>query len=95
MAPASVCSLGTGDYDFFNFLNGAFPTLTLTVNGNLITGDLAVGVGRAFSPSITVTSSGSSGLMLNSGSAGTVDNHGNRMPLPVSYADKAISWRQH
>ena len=86
------CNPGTGDYDLFNIVTGAFPTVTFTINGSPVTADISDGPGRAFTPSITVTSSG---LSLNSGSAGTTDDSSQRMQMSVSNINKAISWRQH
>ena len=100
VAPASVCSLGTGDYDFFNVVNGTFPPLTgVTIGGVAITADLAVGSGPAFSPSVTLTKGGIALGPASKGGSGT----GGSPPVPstkpilagAGTASKFISWRQH
>jgi hypothetical protein len=84
------CSGGKGWYDFFDLATGAFPnSLPLTLNSAAITADLYVGLGAAYTPSITQTSTG---ISLNPGSQGTTTP---QKPLVSkgSLAAKPISWR--
>lgn len=88
----SACTAGLGYYDFFNLANGAFPNnLPLYANNVKVTADLQVGVGPAFTPSLTLISGG---VAANPGSQGsTVPT--NPLTTPGTPFAKAVSWRQH
>jgi type IV pilus assembly protein PilY1 len=52
-APGSACSAGSGYYDFFKLQDGTFPVTNLTINNVPVTTDLYIGLGPAFTPSVT------------------------------------------
>lgn len=55
-AEAQACNiLGEGYYDFFTLSSGAFPQNTVSQNGTYLTADLALGQGKAYSPSISIS----------------------------------------
>ncbi|MBV8122528.1 MAG: hypothetical protein JO370_00420 [Paucibacter sp.] len=91
VAPTSACGGGTGYYDFFNLLNGAFPTNSKYIyNGATLTADVAIGSGPAYTPSVTVTSQG---IALNPGTAGNLTP---QSPLVAPTRPLSpIGWRQN
>ena len=87
--PPTGCGTGTGYYNFFNLLNGRFPTTRMVYNGSVVTANIVVGQGPAFTPSVTVTQQG---VAFNPGSAGNL-TPGSPMMMsgrPIS----PISWKQ-
>ena len=87
----SGCEAGVGYYDFFDFGNGTFPgSLALTQSGAAITANLRVGLGVAYTPSITAIRGG---IAANPGSTGSTAP---QAPLigKGNLGAKAISWRQ-
>ncbi len=92
------CSLGTGNYDFFNVTDGTFPPLPgVTIAGVAITADLVVGSGPAFSPSVTLTKDGLAlGPASKGGTAGGPPTPSTKPILAGQGTNsKYISWRQH
>lgn len=87
--PPTGCGSGTGYYDFFNLLNGQFPTTRMIYNSNVVTANIVVGSGPAFTPSVTVTQQG---VALNPGSAGNLTPQ-SPMVTPVRPISP-ISWKQ-
>lgn len=86
------CSAGSGYYDIFALASGQFPTaLPLTRNNIPITSDLSVGLGPAYTPSLTAIAGG---ISANPGSAGSTTP---QAPLVNggTLTAKAISWRRH
>ncbi len=52
---ASSCNPnGEGFYDFFALSSGAFPSNTITQNGNYLTGNLDLGQGQAYTPNLSI-----------------------------------------
>lgn len=87
----SGCSAGTGYYDFFSFADGTFPTkLPLTRSGQPISSDLYVGLGPAYTPSLTRLSGG---IGASPGSGGSTAP---QTPLVGTGAlgARSISWRR-
>ncbi len=87
----TACNPGTGYYDFFNLQDGTFPATGLTNNGTLITADLYVGTGPAFTPSITAISGG---IALTPGSGGASTPPPNPLVNKGGLGPRAISWTQ-
>lgn len=87
--PPSGCGTGTGYYAFFNLLNGQFPNTKLIYNSSIVTANIVVGPGPAFTPSVTVTQQG---VALNPGSAGNLTPQ-SPMVAPVRPISP-ISWKQ-
>ena len=90
--PGTACTAGTGYYDFFNFADGTFPSTGLTYNGALVTSDLYVGVGPAFTPSLTAITGG---IALSPGSLGNPNPPTNPLKNLGGLGPRAISWTQH
>ena len=67
----SACTAGTGYYDFFNLQDGTFPTTNLKINDTPVTSDLYIGMGPAFTPSITAITGGNAYIPGSGGSTGT------------------------
>ncbi|MCY4754084.1 pilus assembly protein [Pelomonas aquatica] len=88
--PPTGCGTGTGYYDFLNLLNGQFPTTRMVYNSSVVTANIVVGPGPAFTPSVTVTQQG---VALNPGSAGNLTPQ-SPMVSPVRPISP-ISWKQH
>ena len=88
----TACTAGLGYYDFFNLADGTFPTTNLTQNGVLVTSDLYVGTGPAFTPSITAISGG---IALSPGSGGASTPQKNPLVNKGGLGPRAISWTQH
>ncbi len=92
----TACTVGTGDYDFFNLADGTFPNTGLTYKGAPITSDFYVGAGVAFSPSITADSGG---IQFNPGGGGGGTSGGGGPSTSFKQgggtASKAVSWTQH
>jgi type IV pilus assembly protein PilY1 len=57
-ATAQACNIaGEGYYDFFALASGIFPKNQVEQNGTYLTGNLALGEGKAYSPSISISGS--------------------------------------
>jgi len=90
--PGSGCSVGTGWYDFFGMDTGQFPTDPVIMQGGQrVTGNFQVGLGPAYTPSVSFASGG---IVLNYGSQGCTQNCGNG-GIAGSYPTTPFSWRQH
>jgi len=91
VAPTNSCGSGSGYYDFFNLLNGTFPSNSKYIyNGVTLSSDIMVGPGPAYTPSVTVTSQG---ITLNPGTAG---NLAPQSPLVAPTRPLSpIGWRQN
>jgi type IV pilus assembly protein PilY1 len=88
--PGSACSSGLGYYDFFSLQDGTFPVTNLTVNNVPVTTDLYIGLGPAFTPSVTGVTGGNAyipasrggpdapggGLTTTINSKGSANSHG-------------------
>ena len=92
-ASAASCGiLGSGYYDFFNLTTGSFPTNTIMgSNGSYLTGDEYIGVGVAYSPTVSISSTG---LPVLGGTQQTVTP---TAPLVFSKAgvNAVVQWRVH
>jgi len=92
-ASAASCDiLGSGYYDFFNLTTGSFPTNTIMgSNGSYLTGDEYIGVGVAYSPTVSISSTG---LPVLGGTQQTVTP---TAPLVFSKAgvNAVVQWRVH
>ena len=106
----TACTAGTGYYDFFNLQDGTFPVTNLTVNNVPVTSDLYIGLGPAFTPSITAIAGGNAYIPGSGGGAGTGGGGGggggsgpgpgpgpgpqNPMNSKGVVGSRAISWTQ-
>ena len=88
----SACSSGTGYYDLFNFADGTFPNTGLVINTTLVTADMYVGAGPAFTPSITAITGG---IALPPGSGGASTPTAIPPRIMGGVGPRAISWIQH
>lgn len=83
---------GSGFYAFYNLADGTFPTNKIQQsNGTYVTGDLAVGAGAPFTPSVSISGSG---LPVFGGSSGTV-----QPSAPLLFQKTGMNtvtqWRSH
>ena len=90
--PGTACTAGLGYYDLFNLADGTFPGTILTVSSVLVTADLYVGSGPAFTPSITAIKGG---IALPPGSGGGSTPTPNPPTITGGAGPRAISWTQH
>ncbi|MGC8507583.1 MAG: hypothetical protein ACP5NM_04845, partial [Thiomonas sp.] len=94
--PTSSCAItGTGYYDLFDLVSGGLPKISITYKNNAITnGIISLGLGIPYTPTYTVTASG------------TLVYPGNSQPVtpttgisPIQFGgnvmNKPISWRQY
>ena len=94
--PTSSCAItGTGYYDLFDLVSGGLPKISITYKNNVITnGIISLGLGIPYTPTYTVTASG------------TLVYPGNSQPVtpttgisPIQFGgnvmNKPISWRQY
>ena len=94
VASTATCppAAGNGYYDFFNFADGTFPVTGLTYNSVLVTSDMLVGVGPAFTPSLTAITGG---IALSPGSLGNPNPPTSPLKNLGGLGPRAISWTQH
>ena len=93
VASAANCDiLGSGYYDFFNLTTGSFPTNAIMgSSGSYLTGDEYIGVGVAYSPTVSISNTG---LPVLGGTQQTVTPSA---PLVFSKAgvNAVVQWRVH
>lgn len=89
VAATTTCGAGTGYLAFFDVRTGKFPALSISNQGSTVTSNLLVGSGMAFTPSVSVTSTG---LEINTGSSANLSPNA---PLTVSGAvgSGVAGWR--
>ena len=88
---AASCNInGEGYYDFFKLPSGAFPSKTITQNGQYLTGNLDLGQGQAYTPNISV---GGSTLPVYGGT----QQSSSMTPLLFNGAsiNQIVQWRVH
>ncbi len=84
--------LGSGYYDFFNLTTGSFPTNSIMgSSGSYLTGDEYIGIGVAYSPTVSISSTGLPVL------GGTQQTVAPSAPLVFSKSgiNAVVQWRVH
>lgn len=98
----SACSAGSGYYDFFSLQDGTFPVTNLTVNNVPVTSDLYIGLGPAFTPSVTGIAGGNAYIPASrggsdtsgGGSGGSGASAQNPMNSKGATGSRATGWTQ-
>ena len=94
--PTGTCGeTGTGYYDMFDLVSGSLPKIPITYKNNAVTnGIISLGLGTPYTPSYTVTTSGT--LVYPGNSQPPTPTQGiNPIEFGGSVMNKPIAWRQY
>lgn len=94
--PTGSCGeVGTGYYDLFDLVSGGLPKIPITYKNNAVTnGIISLGLGIPYTPSYTVTASGT--LVYPGNSQPPSPTQGiNPIEFGGSVMNKPIAWRQY
>jgi type IV pilus assembly protein PilY1 len=88
--------LGEGYYDFFDLLSGGLPKIQIIYKNNVVTtGVVDLGSGSPFTPSISVTPTGTVIYPGSSTPPSTTPNSISPIQFGGNVMNKPIAWRQY